>query len=120
MINGGLTTIDDGEYEWYTVIGLVLETMHRWAESFWADTSLDAEQMAQVYAQERGIHIAVAGVVSGKINEDVDIRDAYATWTDPSAKSQEEMNMIMEELALWKLGEWKNKREEKKSWWSRV
>jgi len=112
--------IGDGIIEEYTVVGFWFESLERWANTFDADTALAAEEMAQAHAREKGLHLGVTGVFKGRL-ENV---DGYATWVDPVAKSQAEMDMVVEDLGLWTTGvnritasvEYKGKTKEK-SWW---
>lgn len=94
--------VDDGVKEEYTVIGFWFESMKRWMQTYEADTALAAEEMAQQEARDQFMHLGVCAVVKGRL----DNVDGYATWVDPGAKSQEEMDMVMQELGLWDIGKW--------------
>jgi len=121
MINGGRTLMDDGHNEWYTVIGFWFETMERWAESYYVDTARAAEEAAQEFARNvKFLNLGVTAVLRGKIHEDIEFADGYATYVDPDANSKDEMAVLMEERGLWKLGEnvHKKKKDETK-WWQR-
>lgn len=99
-MNGKL--IDDGIIDEYTVVGFWFETMQRWADVFQADTPLDAEEQAQRFAREvKFMHLGVVAVFEGRQIP----QDGYAEFVDPVAKSQDDMNMVMEELGLWRVGE---------------
>jgi hypothetical protein len=93
-------TIDDGELDEYTVVGFWFESMKRFMQTYEADTSLAAEEMAQQEARDQFLHLGICGVFKGRLNN----VDGYATYVDPMAKSDEEMAMVMEELGLWAIG----------------
>lgn len=97
--------VGDGVNEWYTVIGIWAETMERWAESYFVDTALAAEEAAQKHAStEKFLTLMVAGVLKGKIHVDVEIADGYAQFVDPHCKRQEEMTAVMQEIGYWTKG----------------
>lgn len=102
--------IDDGILEDYTVVGFWFNTLERWAQVYNADTALAAEDMAQREASEKGMTLGVCGVFKGDLMN----VDGYATWVDPTAKSQEDMDLIMGELGLWNAGDNRLKGQPKK------
>jgi hypothetical protein len=93
--------IDDGILEDYTVVGFWFNTLERWANTYHVDTALAAEEAAQREAAEKGLALGITGVFKGELMN----VDGYATWVDPTAKSQEDMDLIMQELGLWTTGQ---------------
>jgi hypothetical protein len=80
------------EEQTWTVVGYWQESGERYLDYYDAGTPELAEELAHLYAESRSLHLGVCAVFEGKLtNAD------HHTWTDPSARTQEEMDQIRRE-----------------------
>lgn len=86
---------EDINKDWWTVTGFWHESWERWSMHYDCLTAQMAEDLAQMEAKERGLHLAVVAVYEGRHwPADSD----YATYVDPDARDTEEMNRKLREL----------------------
>lgn len=71
---------------WFTIIGVWPETKERFADHIAAQTPRQAEEFAQMKAQEKGGVLWICGVFDGKVNA----VDTYATFVDPDMVTEAE------------------------------
>lgn len=82
------STLDEIEalQPWYTIIGVWPETKERYVEHVTAASPRQAEDLAQMTAQEKGGVLWVCSVFEGKHYA----VDTYATFIDPDQTTQAE------------------------------
>jgi hypothetical protein len=86
---------DDIRHDWWTVVGFWHESWERWAGHYDCLTPQMAEDLAQMEAKERGLHLAIVAVFEGKL---MPADGDYATYVDYEARSSEEMNRKLRAL----------------------